>query len=103
VYGTFGTGWANTDLRRFIKEGSTWTSEDVTGSAWDVASGGIYPGASTGGGVLFGVRNSNADDDHMGLWYAFAVPEPATLGLFALGFLAFLRRPRRFRSRGPRS
>ena len=88
VMGTYGTGFGNTDLMMFNNEGGDWSSPiDVTGDGWSYTDGGIYAGASTGEGVLFGVRSST--DELNGLWYAQAaatpIPAPGALLLAGIG------------------
>ena len=68
-----GTAFTNTDLVMFTYSGGSWSAspEDLTGAAWSSTNGGIYPGASTGNGFLFGVRNATTNN---GLWFAQEKP-----------------------------
>jgi hypothetical protein len=68
-----GTGWANSDIVMFTYSDGTWstTPEDLTGSAWSSTNGGIYAGASTGNGFLFGTRDATTNN---GLWFAQEIP-----------------------------
>lgn len=84
--------WSNSDIVLFTLDNGTWISEDLTGPGWTTDDGGIYLGAWTGNGFLFGVRNS--DTDNNGIWYATVIPAPGAilLGSLGIGLVGWLKR-----------
>ena len=77
--------WTSTDLWLYEKQGDDWVKvEDLTGTAHSESDlGMLYPGTTLeDGSFLFGSRFLEGSSN--GLWYAQAIPEPASFAIWGL-------------------